>query len=614
MGVDISGLTGVNASGGVTVTSPGSTPLGGTFTLSFGNATTPPLYVFASASDVAVALLTLPTVGAVTVSRNASSGTGGVVWSVTFSGCRVLEFAPPAPAGEVCTSHAVPLLGVNTSGLSGAAAFPYSGAWEVVRGTSPTSATYGSTQVAADAAVAAPSSTTTTSNDIYSFTITGLRTGTPYYVRVSAHTSSSFGPPGLPTPLALRPAFQPPAPPGAPTLLSSTASSLTLTWTPPRRSGGTPVSGYLLEVNTWAGGGGGGDGGKVPGSVDGVEGGPPGPWRVVYDGTGAPGVTTITVGSPFVSSAAATPGEGAAYYTFRVLARNAAGTSFSSPQGVYTPRAPSAPFPPGAPSRDEGVTQRGVEGTANPSAVIGVTWLPPLDNGGAAITGYTLSRDDGGSGVAIAAVTADTLEVQLLTFSLPAGVNGTLTVAFRGWSSSDPIDTAAFTSPAAAAASVAAVLEGVPTIGAVAVTAGMTLLPAPLNTTVWTFSITFLGVPGDVELLTLTPGSLSAAYTSVSELVGGGGTPLQLDVILTCTASPGCVDALPWQLVAAGAAGSTNGGASSPVFVGADGTGVLPFLSPSALGAALSASPLGGAAPNTGAFSVFPRIGSAAAR
>jgi hypothetical protein len=101
-----------------------------------------------------------------------------------------------------------------------------------------------------------------------------------------------------------------------------------------------------------------------------------------YTVTSEPGGQTCTTsGATSCTVGGLTP---ATSYTFAVRATNSAGTG---PAATTAPATTSAPGLPGAP--------------VNPSATTGdttaiVSWSPPVDDGGAAISGYTVTSEPGG--------------------------------------------------------------------------------------------------------------------------------------------------------------------------------------------------------------------------
>ncbi|XP_077423389.1 titin-like [Vanacampus margaritifer] len=76
----------------------------------------------------------------------------------------------------------------------------------------------------------------------------GLHEGCEYEFRVFAENAAGISEPSLPSPLAMAedPKFLP-SPPGKPTLLDSSKSSITLSWNKPLFDGGAPVTGYKVE-------------------------------------------------------------------------------------------------------------------------------------------------------------------------------------------------------------------------------------------------------------------------------------------------------------------------------------------------------------------------------
>lgn len=76
----------------------------------------------------------------------------------------------------------------------------------------------------------------------------GLRGGCEYEFRVFAENAAGLSEPSLPSPLtqAEDPKFLP-SPPAKPTIVDSSRSSITLSWTKPLFDGGAPVTGYKVE-------------------------------------------------------------------------------------------------------------------------------------------------------------------------------------------------------------------------------------------------------------------------------------------------------------------------------------------------------------------------------
>ncbi len=128
-------------------------------------------------------------------------------------------------------------------------------------------------------------------------------------------------------------------------------------WYPPARNGGSAITGYTVTSSP---------GGLTFAGTVGTWGGP-GYINVIVGGLHVMSVTGLTIGVP---------------YTFTVTATNAAGTSAAS---EATRRYSVEPGPP---------TDVWANGSWN-SAAVG--WQAPGDDGGSAITGYTMTASPSGT-------------------------------------------------------------------------------------------------------------------------------------------------------------------------------------------------------------------------
>jgi hypothetical protein len=183
-----------------------------------------------------------------------------------------------------------------------------------------------------------PSRSASASAEVTEATVIDLENGTTYTFVVRA--LNDIGPSG---PSVESNAVTTPAVPGASTSVTATAAdkAATVTWTAPANVGGSPVSGYTVT--------------SVPGGLSGST-------------TGA---TTLTL----------TGLTNGTSYTFNVVATNLVGDGPPAASNAVTPSGP-----PGAPT--------GVTATAGNTEAM-VQWGPPADNGGSAITGYTVTSTPG---------------------------------------------------------------------------------------------------------------------------------------------------------------------------------------------------------------------------
>ncbi|HUN35601.1 MAG TPA: fibronectin type III domain-containing protein [Trebonia sp.] len=182
--------------------------------------------------------------------------------------------------------------------------------------------------------------TATVAGTVTTTTVTGLANGTAYTFTVTAATAGGPGPAS-----AASSPVTPATVPGAPTAVKATAGNgqATVTWTAPATSGGSPVTGYTITAS---------------------------------DGTTATAAATAT-------SATVTGLTNGTSYTFTVTATNAIGTSATSTaSNAVTPAGP-----PDSPDFSAWTVGNGQ---------VALAWSAP-DNGGAAITGYTITAQPGGA-------------------------------------------------------------------------------------------------------------------------------------------------------------------------------------------------------------------------
>ena len=245
-------------------------------------------------------------------------------------------------------SAAVPGAPTNVSGTPGDGVADISFTPPANDGGSPIT---GYTVVATDSTGVDVATATGTSSPIR---VSGLTNGTPYTFTVSATNAAGTGTASAPTDAATP---SPPAAPaaatapGAPTNVTAVAGDGTadVSFDPPDSDGGAPITGYTVSS-------------------------PEDP-NVTASGETSPiRVNGLTNGTP---------------YTFTVSATNAAGTgTASAPTDAATPSPPAAPAAATAPGAPTNVTAVAGDGTAD------VSFDPPDSDGGAPITGYTVSSPE----------------------------------------------------------------------------------------------------------------------------------------------------------------------------------------------------------------------------
>jgi prepilin-type N-terminal cleavage/methylation domain-containing protein len=176
----------------------------------------------------------------------------------------------------------------------------------------------------------------TTSSASSPITVTGLTNGVSYTFTVTALGLAGNSPP---VSSVVTPYTTPSAPTGV--VVTAGASSLLVSWDAPASDGGSPVTGYTATA--------------FPGGASCATAGL---------SCTIPGLTDGTL------------------YTVTVTAANAAGSSAGSP-----PSAATAPYTvPGAPT--------GVSATPGDGQAV-VSWVAPADDGGSAVTGYTVTSSPG---------------------------------------------------------------------------------------------------------------------------------------------------------------------------------------------------------------------------
>ncbi len=187
---------------------------------------------------------------------------------------------------------------------------------------------------------------------------TGLSRGDERHYRVSAITDRFPG--GAVSEVVRGETGTPPAltAPSAPRSLTATAdgpTTINLSWTAPESTGGTSITGYLIEVST--------DGGTTFGPLV------PSHSTTSYSHTGLTAGTTRH---------------------YRVSAINNVDTSTPSDVAMATTSAQATATAPGAPTS--------LTATASGETTINLSWTAPTNTGGAAITGYLIEvSTDGGT-------------------------------------------------------------------------------------------------------------------------------------------------------------------------------------------------------------------------
>lgn len=172
--------------------------------------------------------------------------------------------------------------------------------------------------------------------------VDGLAKGSLYYKRIRARNSYGYGP--WSAVRTFTTGTTEPGAPGQPSAYGIGATSATLSWSPPTDTGGTPITGYVVERAT------------------------------------SPAFDDAVVATPTGTSLQVTGLAKGTTYRVRVKAVNAVGESDYSPVALFE----TDITPPGAPGAPT------VSDIAPTTATL--SWSAPSDAGGSSITGYEVQR------------------------------------------------------------------------------------------------------------------------------------------------------------------------------------------------------------------------------
>ncbi|WP_426574026.1 fibronectin type III domain-containing protein [Aquihabitans sp. McL0605] len=367
-------------------------------------------------------------------------------------------------------------------------------------------------------------------------TITGLTNGTAYTFKVAATNVAGTG-----VDSSASAAITPLAVPGAPTFVAGTPGSTTvsLSWTAPASDGGAAITGYTVTPSI---------------------------------GGSAQAPTTFNSAATTQTITGLTNGTA---YTFKVQAVNAAGTgTASTASGAVTPRTV-----PGAPTS--------VTGTPG-NTTVSLSWAAPASNGGAAITGYTITPYIGIVAQSPVAFLS-TATTQTIT-GLANGTSYTFKVA-----ATNAAGTGADSAPSLAVTPRA--LPGAPT--------GVTGTPG--NTTV---SLSWTAPASD-------GGSPITGYTVTPSIGGTAQAPISFGSTATTQTITGLTNgtAYTFKVAALNAAGtgstSTASAAITPRTVPGTPTGVTGTAGNTTVSLSWTAPATDGGSPITG-YTVTPSIGGTA--
>jgi hypothetical protein len=322
-----------------------------------------------------------------------------------------------------------------------------------------------------------------------SYTITGLKVGVKYAVRLSSRNDRGLSLPQMSEPASLAPPPQKPSVPSDVRLSVHSDTSLRVLFNAPDDDGGVTVTKYKVEWDT------------SPQFTSGLGGTVLGSHHKVL--VNAVGACLLTPCEYIVSGLT----NGVSYYV-RVFAYNSHGFSVD---GAPTTPPLETPCTQAAPPTMLSVTP------ANATS-LQVGFLPSADDGGCAISMYKLEWDAAGGlgyvsgGVSGASLLYSNHEVQVVTVRASKNdLGGTYRLAFQGHSSSE-------ISASASASEMEAALQLIPTVGGVTVTRSQMVAAGKYGLA---YSVTFTGQAGSVasdqwigDVATLTASTDASQYPS----------------------------------------------------------------------------------------------------
>jgi hypothetical protein len=213
--------------------------------------------------------------------------------------------------------------------------------------------------------------TTAATTSARDFTVTGLANGTAYRFRVSAVNAAGTGASAQAS-ATVTPSAKAAAPAGV--VATPTNGAIALTWSAPTDTGGSTLTGYVVEQST--------DGGIT--------------WT-----------TAATTATPSTTLTGLTNGT---TYSYRVRANNSVGSGAASTVATTTPFTT-----PGSP--------RNVVALAGDMEVV-LSWSAPTNSGGSAITGYVVQQSINGT-------TWTTVDTPAVASTVVTGLTNGATYSYR---------------------------------------------------------------------------------------------------------------------------------------------------------------------------------------